>query len=201
MFKYLNNLILLSILMLSLSCKKKCETINEAPEDFLNYWFFPNNSWWVYQRMDTTAVIYDTAFATKYEERLVGDTKCMWHYRIQRYHTYADEFDQWISDGTYGSKRFLKIVLTKNATTFNFDIIYPFELGDDPIGIIDYTISEISILNTPAGNFESILHLDINIDRKSIKTDLFLAPEVGVIKTIEPDSSVWELVDYHIEEE
>jgi len=53
-------------------CKKQtvmeeCPQVAEAPQEFLNYWFFPEGSYWVYRQRGSAPAVYDTvrAFAAK----------------------------------------------------------------------------------------------------------------------------------------
>jgi hypothetical protein len=67
--KSLYALSLLSLTLL-LACKEdeplqKCESVEEAPQDFLDYWFFPEGSYYVYklrgeERHDTMVVDHIT---------------------------------------------------------------------------------------------------------------------------------------------
>ena len=59
-------LIIFLLGMLVYACKEKptpkpevCDVVTEAPEDFLNYFFYPEGSYWVY-RQDSAGGLIDT---------------------------------------------------------------------------------------------------------------------------------------------
>ena len=68
------NLLKLSLLaflaMILVACPKKnkcnpdCDTVVDAPKEFLDYWFFNTGSYWVYKLADTSATILDTVKIT-----------------------------------------------------------------------------------------------------------------------------------------
>lgn len=52
-------------------CDADCTEIKEAPKEFLEYWYFPEGSWWVYQLQDSTKIVFDTIvlrFSDRYFE-------------------------------------------------------------------------------------------------------------------------------------
>ena len=59
---------LIPVLLIA-GCKEKeavfprCSSVISAPQEFLDYWFMPKGSWWVYRLKGSNPAVYDTVRA------------------------------------------------------------------------------------------------------------------------------------------
>ena len=120
-------LFILLLIILGISCKKSndCETVPEVPKDYLDYWFFPVGSFWVYQLEDSLTVI-DTLTVTYVDiyipepHELVDDAgsdyfvACRKHHRITLKHS-NPIFD---GGGLLGEERYLSVIMTDDINDY-----------------------------------------------------------------------------------
>ncbi|MFH0894512.1 MAG: hypothetical protein V2A54_08750 [Bacteroidota bacterium] len=183
--------------------KKECDCIINQPPEYTAYWLAPLTSWWVYKSSDTTQG-FDTASVITMRQvaGYVDDPKedpffyC--HKRIGidilhrnsmflgdtllSYVSYPVGYD--IYRLTFGSVNF--------NTTHNRALInYPLTLGSNNNNWLFNDILSIQLTNY---SFSNVWHLKNTVDN----TQLFFAPNVGLVKVIKPDGTVWEVVNYQM---
>ena len=182
------------------------------------YYFFPLGSWWVYERTDTNAVVYDTVRVIetfdqiKYQERFLPIAWQQLMCRVE--HSYYESFQvPW--DEPYGFKQ-LRVQFFNSAgasdaiSTQSFGYIHSsydnfFSLPVDSISILDrssgggggsflYDTSEVEI---NSATYSDVAHLRHG---GSISNDTILVSKnVGIIKFYDSFfQHSWELVNFHI---
>jgi hypothetical protein len=65
MIKKITALLMLSFCMVCCRQPKECTNIVKAPQPFLDYYYFPNGSYWVYRLESDSAVVYTVTIETK----------------------------------------------------------------------------------------------------------------------------------------
>lgn len=192
------------------SCDDKCKDITYLPQGFLNYWFFNQDSYWIYQSNDSTTTVFDTVSVVgankeveppaREQERpscvewalLTLEHSCTTFYNTQPTYPFTRIYSYYDLE----TKEFFCV---SNFTGLSFDrqwyLFYSAEgnnyiQSDDPS---EWELIENTTLNTPSGTFENVLHYKL-----VNQMDLFIAPGVGIIKIITSNSQVWELVQYNV---
>ena len=217
-------LMLLALLpMLSNRCRKEvpprswpCETIEQAPQAFLNYWYFPPGSWWVYRLQgdtavtDTVRVDYHDSSYHKNSTHMRGVLPCQWYYGHSLLHSNKEFFpDSGGYDGResidaqyIGNKSWaLSHGASCNLYPYEHFLHYPFVVGD--IYAHSQRLISIDTLITPAGTFDSTLLITQQIEQQDstlgrIKRELYLSKGVGITKVKFTGPETWELISYHI---
>lgn len=198
----------------SFSCKKekKCAPIPDLPQDFLDYWFFPKDSWWVYQLKDSTLIDTLTVKNTYVDFKdisIEGPPECVKTYNIFLTHSadiYKDSsvihFASW-----YGNDQLIGLGVSPDPlfaglSGVPFFVYYPFELGDTiHYYKEDFILKNKDPLNTPYGNIIDVIHIvSISYVNNTIKegSEIWFAKNIGIVKYIPPNKDKWELLDYKI---
>lgn len=224
----MKNLLYLSLLLPFIlgSCHKnqyvcKEQDLVEAPPEFLQYWYFPKGSYWIYKLQDTVGV-YDTMRVTSdYKRYCKGDDphnpdcdqgNCIWMYSNTWEHS-SDKYFRVMGCPTKGQQGLTTYYLgdywaiSGNTNCFSsylpdFLLKYPFKVGEKYMGN-NLIVSE-DTLNVVAGMFPKTLEIipDYGTAIDSIKAyyvkKLYICPNVGVIKWQYSQSGTWELVEYDV---
>ena len=200
----MKRLFFLSLLFLSLSamwCKKSDSTYyTPLSQDFLSYFAFPKGSWWVYKEINTGKT--DSFYVTQYGIDNVYDKKADFHYQSLSYGLHGNKYQCTAGanpsiDGT----KFYYTQIFKGNDSFNSSstrLFYPFEINrptSDGV-VIKMLADSIAIQNNT--------YLDICITDKSfaqpidpIKSEYY-CKNIGVIKRVYSDGTVWEVIKYHL---
>lgn len=119
-----------SLLFLSLtifSCKEdppvSCKSVLEAPKEYLDYWYFQEGSWWVYQLEGSNPAIYDTViviynkaeYPDPYDNSWGLYRTCLMHYQITLQHSNKIYFPSFTGTGNGGSE----VLLSQQDTPTN----------------------------------------------------------------------------------
>jgi len=115
-----------------------CDNIIEAPQEFLDYWYFPVGSWWAYQINDTIIDTLKCTEITKYhfdkDDETLGLERCVYYYTAYLTHSNKDIFpsksDNITFASSYTGKWYLHSGSYANLWYLGYYFIYPFQLGD-----------------------------------------------------------------------
>lgn len=215
-------LFILLLIILGVSCKKRneCETVPEVPKDYLDYWFFPVGSFWVYQLEDSLAVI-DTLTVTYVDiyipepHELVDDAPSDYYVACRKHHRIFLKHSNPIFNnggGESGEERYWSTPLTKDINDYQLLnhyccnpaggrglIRYPFVLDSKSINVPGHRggahFVDTNSVVTPLQTFNNIIHI-ISPDQN--QRQYFLSKNVGLVKTIYSDSTEWVLIDYQL---
>lgn len=189
----------------------------EFEQEFLRYWFFPEESYWVYEDKDSGLV--DTAIVSYTDRKedshlFMGDADETEgpRYLLFITHSNLDLYgNSWEESrlGGYSVNR-EDWILFLNYTDFgphdfydNYIVFeYPYVDGDSVN--LDTRILETKTLSLDAGDFEKTVHINVRIlsfydlDEGDYITDLYLAPDVGIVKYETARGYTMELIDYEI---
>ena len=188
------------ILLMNSNCDK--EPINPNPgftdtlfqsQEFLDYWYFEEGSWWVYKRIDTVAEIYDTAIVTRTWNQFIF-SKYFQPYCIERY--YMDVYHK----SEYLKKTGHKINYESNQQdilSVNYGGIYFggrnffwWPVKFDTIGAT--AILDTNSINIISGAYDNIVHI------KSYGGYFWVSKNFGLVKLDSYDGETWELVSHHL---
>ena len=176
-------------------------------DTFLSYWYFPEGSWWVYKRTDTTADIYDTATVTrtyrafkprsraveKLYENLIMDISHSSKYVQRPIQSSTKHINSLSTNGVN------VLAMIGGGTYFLSDIYlkWPIELGSVNGGLT-------TILDTNSINLEylnktlSIVHLSPGYTHETYESHIWLCNNIGFVKYRLYNNTEWELFDYYI---
>lgn len=192
------------------SCDDKCKDIAYLPPGFLNYWFFNQGSFWVYQLNDSTTTVFDTVRVvgakkeveppSREPERpicvewalLTLEHSCTTFYNTSPTYPFTRIYSFYDS----GAKRFFCISDFSKLSSGEQGYLYYSADGNNYVYSdvpSQWQLIENITLITPVGTFENVLHYKL-----FNQMDLFIAPGVGIIKIITSNNQVWELVQYNV---
>lgn len=197
-------------------CKE--QDLVEAPPEFLQYWYFPKGSYWIYKLQDTVGV-YDTVRVTNDHKRYCkGDDphnpdcdqgNCVWMYSNTWEHSDTTFF---YSKPNYPANHYTTSYYFGTywavagsgsaASTPPYLFKYPYTINETFLGNTK-VVSEDTI-NVIAGTFAKTVHIipEPVKDNDSSKYDyvkhLYITPQVGVIKWHYTHNKIWELVEYDV---
>ena len=214
-----------------ISCKKDNPTPDNSPDPvsstdtleqnelaFLNYWFFDDNSHWIFQEdslgyIDTLTIAYSEI---KPDMNLGGgnpnETDGTF-YVMNMYHSASEIFGNAFVETRSGGYRvnhsdwaFFQNFGPGGSTTDFYDnyIVFTYPYNDGDSIHFDTQIIETLTLTTPAGTFENTVHVNIWIKSfydTSIAdyiTDLYLSPGIGVTRMKTGRGFDIKLIDYYI---
>jgi len=215
-------LFILLLIILGISCKKRneCETVPEVPKDYLDYWFFPVGSFWVYQLEDSSSAI-DTLTVTYVEvsispKDMIDDGKdYIGGYRVacRKHHSIALTHSSLLfssSNTGQGTEIYFSTIQSEDINDYYLNgsdgcgpeyvflrklVHFPFSVGEqipDGAHFID-----TNAVVTPLQTFNNVIHI-IEPHGKPYKKHYYFSKKVGLVKTICPDSTVWILINYQI---
>jgi len=212
---------IISILFLNIACNKndECDVITQAPQEFLDYWFFPVGSWWVYRNQDgeidtVTCTIRESNFYTP--EDAYGLIPCLYYYRCFYDHSNKKYFpdvgmkNKHSIEGLSSNNGIFWNLLASNYGSyyyFQYFFKYPYNIGDTVnYKVISNKVRLTTILDTNSLQIDSHQFynvVNINYFHEGDKPDLlyeniWLANEVGIVKISYYSGEYWELIDYKI---
>lgn len=161
-----------------------------ANDTFLRYWHFPKGSWWVYQRTDTAATLYDTATVIGYrKEILYYPEESPYAFEacgMGIFHStklYGDSIqgmsNAMFEENTVGTSGFI----SGTGVFFTWPIWY-----DD---------ISVKVLDTLPYNYQDTL-LNNCVHTKRGDEEFWLVRDIGVVKYKWVNGHVWELVNHKI---
>jgi hypothetical protein len=164
-------------------------------QDFLDYWYFNEGSWWVYKRTDTSADVFDTAIVTKTSKKYIF-SKYYFPYCVEKYymHVFHTSVDI-VSDGLniiYESYSENRLDVNNGGGEFGYFHIFWWPIEFDTIG---YTAQLDSIaIKVNQQHFKHCVHI------KQYMGEFWLSRFHGLIKIQHNDGNSWELVDYYLKQ-
>ena len=209
------------------SCRKtpaepaQCAQMQRAPAAFLAYWYFPQGSYWVYQKrgsqpveVDTVTVIYTQVRVLQPGASTYGLPTCTelydytcWHsnrryfrgynpadgYRGLEYFSTQEESGQWfVSQESRAA----------NLSPLGFMWSYPQRPVGQPIAHTGPTLLDTIPVRVPAGTFPRSVHLRIPYLDDSTRVDYLyeyhLTRGIGYTRKVYANLGTWELVAYHL---
>lgn len=214
-------------LLLFNSCNKDkvegCKELAKAPQEFLDYWHFPNGSMWVY-KLDSSEDIYDTVIVefsraekgiTDYDGGPNEGCEMVYLTRLIHsdtiFHTHpkgAPDFYKSHSDfRTFYGKSTGSWSLYDNGGDGKYLMAgtlfwYPFKEGEIAKGnSTDIKFNGlITFSSDKFGAIDNTIFLSSNITPSHSKhfKEMFIAKNIGIMKLKYTNGETWELVDYKI---
>ncbi|MEA3496382.1 MAG: hypothetical protein U9R42_10145 [Bacteroidota bacterium] len=170
-------------------------------QEFLDYWYFPEGSWWVYQRTDTNAIIFDTAVVTKEINKIT----CLPHFSPYCIHDillHISHSNIHFKTSSDDPKALLTAFYPPNELTCDGNGTLYFWYGNffkTPFDLYYqgsvFEISDSLTITTPYGVLENVISIQIFIE---VIENVWLKKRLGFVKFQHYDGSIWELVDYFI---
>ena len=220
--------VLASALLLALglsACKKQtvvgeCAQVVRAPQAFLDYWFFPEGSYWVYQQRGSSPAVLDTVRAAPPQTRVFkpgqatyGLPTCVAIYEAHFGHSnrtffrgYSDlnQFRGSESIFCQGNDNGWGIRQSNTAgNTYSTGLIltYPLPAPGGMLSATGPTLLDTLPVRVPAGQFRGSLHFATSF-RDSTEGNFVrryqLTRGVGFTRKVYTGIGTWELVAYKI---
>ncbi|MBC6700264.1 hypothetical protein [Hymenobacter sp. BT190] len=217
-----------SIFMLSVclaSCRKEeviqeCPQVGQAPQAFLNYWYFPEGSYWVYKQRGSVPAILDTVRAFSVKKRLFkpgentfGLPTCVEIYECNFSHSNRSFFRGLSSlqnftgfehiSSLYTGDEWGAQQATEAGNMYSPGLILSFPLPSPGTRL---TAAGPMLLDTmavtvPAGQFRHSLHFAISF-RDSTTANFLrryqLSRGIGYTRLVYTQLGTWELIAYKI---
>ncbi|MEX0966584.1 MAG: hypothetical protein WD077_05065 [Bacteroidia bacterium] len=189
------------------------------PQQFLDYWYFEKGSWWVYQRMDTNATVYDTVRVIATVRNIYCDFNqgpvCAESALMNMRHSNSFFFRKDsaslsqilgsstnfnLSDESVHSNGYIHNGFLMGVGSF---FQWPIRIGDEYFhGNI---VLDSNVVITPYGTLSNTVHIQINYST-SAGGEIWITRNIGFtrMKFYPPQSendlpeSEWALVDYHV---
>jgi len=219
--RYLIFLPIASLMFLNMDCNKndECEVITQAPQEFLDYWFFPVGSWWVYKNQDgefdtVTCTIRESNFYTPDDAN--GLIPCLYYYICYYKHSNKHYFPD---TGMYNTHKIQGVssnngiywnLLASNSNNyyyFEYFFKYPFNIrdtidylkigSDKYLSIIEGNDS-FTINNNKIYDVVRIFHFNDKLEAKDYRKYIWIGINIGIIKVQYSFGDFWELLDYKI---
>jgi hypothetical protein len=163
-------------------------------DTFLSYCFFPEGSWWIYKRTDTTAEVYDTVTVVSDRRFIYSD-----------WTAYQNDFERIFQDlkhtsVSYGSNGLLVesnecfFPDLASRTWFGEYFIFPFKEGKNYIGSKSIELYPKDSLILESGTFLNAIEVGPYVGLSTI----WLVKDIGLVKISNPLGNTWELTEYHI---
>ncbi|MCB0738918.1 MAG: hypothetical protein KDC92_15525 [Bacteroidetes bacterium] len=175
-------------------------------DTFKSYWYFPEGSWWIYKRVDTTADVYDTARVKRTFRKILCDCEfigdeCLEQLELEISHSSKElkraggEFR--ISTDVYHN-RCISSGNDLSARAGATHLQYPIKLGNygnESVYVVDSVTYDFRYYN-----FKNYVVYDfVNL---RLGSDLFnrqiRVRGVGTVYMYSRDYSEWELYKHHI---
>lgn len=193
--------------------RDECSIIQKAPNDYLDYWFFKEGSFWVYQLIDSAKTIdtvkvirvwietstprmVDLAEENTYDHFVA----CKEHNNLSIQHSNQ----QYFTPGGASNESYLTTIYAKDENSYylgnnfcckntgsGFLIKYPFVLEDEITNGGHFV--DTNSVTTPMQTFNNVIHIFGPANRH-----YFFSKGIGLVKTIYPDSTEWELITYEL---
>ncbi len=227
--RYHSNLIrLLSMgaVLSLLACKKQstvteCPQLTRAPQAFLDYWYFPKGSFWVYRLKGASPAVYDTMRVTQADENHTtyysdGDAHqpCIQIYQAYVTHSNRAYFPGIPGTGQLGAEIFASdpyfqgehLVMHHTSIGLYYSpevgFGYPIQLGQKLLNRL--TFVDTAAVATPVGTFRQSVHLvpdfGVNVDSSQANwiRHIYRSRYVGITKVVYTNNQTWELVSFTI---
>jgi len=207
-----------------MDCNKndECEQVTQAPQEFLDYWFFPEGSWWVYRNQDGE---FDTVTCTIREsnfykpEDAYGLIPCLYYYRCYYKHSNKKYFpdvgmkNRHSLEGlSSNSGVFWNLLASNNNNYYHFSYFfkYTYRIGDTidffksgnkvQYSIIDDTTS---FKINDSDNITNVIKIryydDFRPDSLTNNVEfIWLVKNISILKIQYFLGFYWELIDYKI---
>ncbi|MCB0737194.1 MAG: hypothetical protein KDC92_06755 [Bacteroidetes bacterium] len=168
-------------------------------DSFKSYWYFPEGSWWVYKRMDTTADVYDTATIIERDGGIACNCKLLGDVCRERIWVEVQHSNNEISQSSKGHPFTIDSDLRINSCRASghelFGWTYYFE---KPIKEPDFK----DTFNVEIGGYKHnravAFRFHFENDSSSFRYRRLFVKDVGLIYTFHNHHGSWELIDYHI---
>ncbi|WP_152559750.1 hypothetical protein [Hymenobacter sp. IS2118] len=204
------------------SCRKQpaeCPQLTRAPQAFLDYWYFPKGSTWVYQLRGTSPAVYDTmrvsfareSHSTRYSD---GDKRvpCVQGYQASVTHSNRTYFpgagglgtEYLASDPLFRGEDWVLTHTSSVGTLYSPEVGfgYPIRLGQKLLDRL--TFADTAAVTTPAGTFAHSVHLipdygsKVDSTKRNWIRHLYYSRYVGTTKVVYTNNQTWELLTYKI---
>lgn len=203
----------------------ECQKIYEPPQDFLDYWYFPEGSWWIYKLKDTVPAVYDTVRVTGSEDFKTPSYDQAHEPCIHYYWTWWEHslYKNPVDDRPNSGQKRHDIMEVEHWEPYYAVRMHEgahYDSGDNPMFIAPNDSGQVLLMD--GGDTVNYVksHGDLRIDNRAYKDcieiswDLFPnlyygldshAPRalwwcknIGLVQMFYSDSTVWQLQDYHI---
>jgi hypothetical protein len=220
-----NTLLVAVVGLLAGACRKEtpaavCAQVATAPAAFLQHWYFPVGSYWVYHRLGSQPLQVDTLTVVSAEQRVFqpgastyGAPTCtnlyelvMWHSNRQVFRGYSSLDDFRGQERLYSQEEnghwFVSQVSESNLSPLGFLWSYP----QRPVGAAIANGGPILLdtlpVHVPAGAFPRSAHLRIAYFRDSSRVDYLydyhLTQGIGYTRLRYANLGTWQLASFHI---
>lgn len=213
---------LLLFISLSYGCSKsefgpKCQAVKKAPEEFLDYWFFPKDSWWVYKLKGSSPAVYDTVttagipkadYFEPYEQipPYFYSGPCEMYYQYMLLHSNSTYFPrrdrsegrEILSSESFGDRWVVNQIWdTKGLATEDFLFTYPLQVGVKP-GCCEYWAADTHAVVTPTYVFPKSVTFVAPDSTEYRSVRVSFSKEAGISYRRLYNGQEWELVNYRV---
>ncbi|MCB0737250.1 MAG: hypothetical protein KDC92_07035, partial [Bacteroidetes bacterium] len=171
-------------------------------DSFKSYWYFPEGSWWVYKRMDTTADVYDTATIIVRSSGIACNCKLLGDVCRERIWVEVQHSNERIKNSSGNNVFTIDSDLRMNSCRAGghglFWSSYYIEIPHDDERFKD--TQSVSLENFKFGKAVRVsyrLHNEGNPELNYGYKRIFV-PGVGLVFTQHDHHGAWELIDYEI---
>lgn len=204
------------------ACKKEpqeCGKLTSAPQAFLDYWYFPKGSFWVYRLRGSNPIVYDTMRVTRSDERHTtsysdGDPiqPCIQNYQSYLTHSNTAYFpgtgrlggESFATDPLFHGEDWVLNHGSDVRTLYQPQVgfIHPIRLGQQLLNRLTYV--DTTAVATPAGTFRQSVHLVLDYVPRvdSLQANwirhLYRSRHVGMTKVVYTNNQTWELIAFAI---
>ena len=206
-------------------CKKQtaieeCPQVAEAPREFLNYWFFPEGSYWVYRQRGSAPAVYDTVRAGAPQIRVFkpgqatyGLPTCVTLYEANFSHSNRTFFRGYSSLQNFMGFENMRSLNNSlawgvqqsneagNVYSTGLVLTHPLPPLRGMLSATGPTLLDTTAVTVPAGHFRRSLHfatLLFDSTSGSFLHHYYLARGVGYTRKVYTRLGTWELVAYKI---
>jgi hypothetical protein len=187
-----------------------CETVRTAPADFLEYFYFKKDSWWVYKLAGSSPAVYDTvkvffqkeSFKTP-SQPLFGESPCNMIYQCNLVHSNRQYFQvstpnvnggiDFYTAAFKGNIWLLEGFTETGKPQFEQFFGYPFFIGM-PLSV--GTLIDTNPVTTPLQTFNNCVQLGQTSQPDGRR--IFMSRGVGFVKIKWNATETWELVNYRL---
>lgn len=210
------------------ACKKQevvqeCDQVEKAPQDFLDYWFFPEGSYWVYRQRGSVPAVLDTIRTLAAETRVFkpgqatyGLPTCVTLYETHFSHSNRTYFRGYSSLQNFAGAEHIFSLNSGtewgaqqnneagNIYSTGLILVHPLPPPGMMLSRVGPTLLDTVPVTVPAGRFPHSLHFGTGFtDSTSVVGGNFLrrfhlARGVGYTSKVYTRIGTWELVAYKI---
>lgn len=205
------------------ACRKQpaeCPQFTRAPQAFLDYWYFPEGSSWIYRLREANPVpVYDTlrvSFAREQHitESVDSDNRapCVQGYLVSLTHSNRTYFpggnrlgtEFLASDPLFYGEDWVMNQLSSVGTLYSPEVGfgYPIRLGQKLLNRLTFT--DTTAVTVPAGTFRQSVHMVPDFGSKVDSTQrnwirhVYYSRYVGMTKVVYTNNQTWELLKFTI---